>query len=317
MKVLVADDHATTRRLIADILEIDGHEVYSVSDGAQALAALSRDEFHIALVDWMMPHVNGVQLCQTIRQQSADSYLYIILVTGRGQTEDLVTGMEAGADDYLVKPFSSGELRARLRAAERMARLQQQLRDEGKRSAALALTDELTGLPNRRAVLQRLDEEMERTGREGRPLSVILVDLDRFKRVNDGFGHGAGDEVLVEFARRLRSKVRSYDVVARIGGDEFLVLLPGVPQHDAVSIAERLRDAVASAHFGADGGRAHGVTASFGVALLVAGASESGLLADADAALYLAKNNGGNQVSVPTSAGDPQTSETASVGGRT
>ena len=317
MKVLVADDHATTRRLITDILELDGHEVHTVSDGAQALAALSKDEFHIALLDWMMPHVNGVQLCQTIRQQSADSYLYIILVTGRGQTEDLVTGMEAGADDYLVKPFSAGELRARLRAGERMVRLQQQLRAEGRRSAALALTDELTGLPNRRAVLQRLSEEMERTGREGRPLSVILVDLDQFKRVNDSFGHGAGDEVLVEFARRLRGKVRSYDVVARIGGDEFLVLLPGVPQHDAIRVAERLRDAVASAPFGAESGRAHRVTASFGVAPVMARSSEGNLLASADRALYVAKNNGGNQVSVPTSAGDPHTSETVSVGGGT
>jgi two-component system cell cycle response regulator len=198
-----------------------------------------------------------------------------------------------------------------------MVRLQQQLREEGNRSAALALTDELTGLPNRRAVLQRLSEEMERTGREGRPLSVILVDLDQFKRVNDSFGHGAGDEVLVEFARRLRGKVRSYDVVARIGGDEFLVLLPGVPQHDAIRVAERLRDAVASAPFGAESGRAHRVTASFGVAPVMARSSEGNLLASADRALYVAKNNGGNQVSVPTSAEDPDASETVPVGGRT
>ena len=162
MKVLVADDHAATRRLIADILDIGGHEVLTVSDGAQALSALSKDEFDIALLDWVMPHMDGVRLCQTIRQQRTDSYLYIILVTARGQTEDLVTGMEAGADDYLVKPFSSGELRARLRAGERMVRLQQQLREEGRRSAELALTDELTGLPNRRAVLTRLSEEMDR-----------------------------------------------------------------------------------------------------------------------------------------------------------
>jgi diguanylate cyclase (GGDEF)-like protein len=242
--------------------------------------------------------------------------LYIILVTGRGQTEDLVTGMEAGADDYLVKPFSSGELRARLRAGERMVRIQQQLRDDGERSAALARTDELTGLPNRRAVLQRLDEEMDRTGREGRPLSAILVDVDGFKRVNDGFGHAAGDDVLVEFARRLRAKVRSYDVVARIGGDEFLVLLPGATQRDAISVAERLREAIESAPFGAKTGHAHRVTASLGVAPVMAMSSEGDLLAGADAALYVAKNNGGNQVSGPTSAGDPHTSETISVAAR-
>jgi diguanylate cyclase (GGDEF)-like protein len=316
MKVLVADDHAATRRLIADILEIGGYEVRTVSDGAQALSALSKDEFDIALLDWVMPHMDGVRLCRTVRQQKTDSYLYIILVTARGQTEDLVTGMEAGADDYLVKPFSSGELRARLRAGERMVRLQQQLREEGRRSAELALTDELTGLPNRRAVLQRLSEEMDRAGREGRSLSVILVDVDQFKRVNDSFGHGVGDEVLREFARRLRGKVRSYDVVARIGGDEFLVLLSGVPQHHAISIAERLRDAVASEPFAADGGRAHHMTASLGVAVVLPRSSEADPLADADSALYVAKNNGGNQVSVPPPTGDTWVSEAASAGDR-
>ena len=304
MRVLVADDHAATRLLIADILEGDGHEVVLVSNGGDAANALSTGTFDLTIVDWMMPHTDGLQLCRAVREQERDSYLCIVLATARSQTADLVRGLEAGADDYLAKPFKAGELRARVRAGERMVRLQRELREKNRRSAELALTDELTGPLNRRAILQRLQQEGDRAFREHFPLSLIVIDIDAFKQVNDAHGHAAGDGVLREFAQRISGCVRSYDPVARIGGDEFLVVLSGVSEETAARIAERLRAAVADGCFNAGNHASLRITASFGVAQSDWPADREGLMAAADRALYAAKRGGGNRVSVSTGRED-------------
>lgn len=230
-------------------------------------------------------------------------------MTAWGHAQDIVAGLDAGADDYLAKPFNSSELHARIRAGERMVRLHEHLREESRRSAELALTDELTGALNRRAALRRLEEEISRSAREGRPLSAILADLDGFKQVNDVHGHPAGDETLREFARRVSKRIRPYDALARAGGDEFLILLPGSTAEQAVGIDRRLRGAIADMPFVIDKGRQLRVTASFGVASLVPALGAQGLLSAADEALYHAKSMGGNRVSLPPAERDVCVSE--------
>jgi diguanylate cyclase (GGDEF)-like protein len=257
-------------------------------NGNEAWRILESDDApRLAVLDWMMPGLDGVQICRRVRSANRDPYIYIVLLTARTDAEDLVEGMEAGADDYLTKPFNAQELRVRIRAGHRILNLQDALRRQ-------ATHDGLTGLLNRNSILSRLTEEVGRQEPESRPLSVLMIDIDRFKLVNDTYGHLAGDEVLRQAAARLSAVSRAYDGIGRYGGEEFLVVLPGCDLPAALAQAERLREAVAGLPFAIPNHELC-VTCSIGVAS-VEGYAPEALIRQADEALYQAKTTGRNRV---------------------
>jgi diguanylate cyclase (GGDEF)-like protein len=295
MRILIADDEAVSRLLVKGTLERLGHEVIAVDNGTAAIAALlSSNGPRLAILDWMMPGADGLEVCRAIRQRSED-YVYVILLTARDNADDMVIGLDAGADDFLKKPFNAGEMRARLRSGMRVLDFQAGLLDAQEALRHHATLDHLTGLWNRRMILEQLDRELSRVRREHRPLTVGMIDIDRFKGVNDAHGHAAGDAVIRETAVAIRSQLREYDFVGRYGGEEFMLLLPGCEAADARRIAERVRNKIAAEPV-RYGQLVIPVTASLGVASTRSiGLVSSDLIAAADAALYRAKANGGNR----------------------
>jgi diguanylate cyclase (GGDEF)-like protein len=304
MRVLVAEDDPVSRQLLQSSLEKWGYQVTPVADGDQAAAALAgEDPPTLAILDWEMPGKNGPEVCREIRALGREPYIYLILLTARSDKGDLIAGMDAGADDYLIKPLDRAQLQVRLRAARRIVDLQAQLVAAREELRLRAATDALTGLWNHGAMHDLLHRELARAERTGQPLGVVMADLDRFKSINDTLGHPAGDAVLREAAARLKSIKRAYDLVGRYGGEEFLVLLPGCGAADAAGWAERARKVIADTPFAGPAGPLT-VTVSLG-----AGAVESGrkVAADvikkaADAALYRAKRGGRNRVEPVTEA---------------
>jgi len=305
VKVLIADDDASTRLTLEAMLAKWGYEVASTSDGQQAWDALQRpDAPTLAVLDWMMSGMDGVEVCSRVRAQARERYTYIILLTARDRKEDLIDGLEAGADDYLSKPFDAQELRVRLRTGRRILDLQSEILAARDTLQIQATHDSLTGLWNRAAVLAALGRDFARARREETPLAAALVDLDHFKRINDTHGHQAGDAVLREAARRMRASVRPYDSVGRYGGEEFLVVMPGCESVGAAAVAGRIRACVERDPMDL-GARSLPVTCSIGVAVWN-GAPEGdadSLIREADAALYRAKGAGRNRVEIAPAAG--------------
>lgn len=300
MKVLVADDDAVIRKLLERVLAKWGYDVAAVDDGQKAWAVLEAEKqvVGIAVLDLNMPGMNGLELCRRIRTVSSVGYLYVILLTGQDRQEDIVAGLEAGADDYVTKPFDAEELRVRIQAGRRVVELERALLAANEQLRVQAMTDSLTGLLNHGAVVTRLDEEVSRAARDGTMLTVCMVDVDHFKRVNDTCGHAVGDQVLAEAAHCISRAVREYDVVGRYGGEEFLVVLPGTDLAGGAAIAERFRRAVADVAFDTSGGQVR-VTVSAGVAVADFSDQECGahqLLRRADQALYRAKAEGRDRV---------------------
>ena len=248
----------------------------------------------------MMPGMDGVEICRRIRSANREPYIYILLLTARTESHDLIEGMDAGADDYLTKPFNAHELRVRLHAGRRILDLQEELLKAREALREQATHDGLTGLLNRTTILDKLDDELSRAVRTGTPVSVLMTDLDRFKSINDTHGHLAGDAVLREAARRLKSAARRYDSVGRYGGEEFLVVLPGCDASDAALQAERMREAIGATPFLASS-QPISVTVSLGVACVSHCAPEA-LVREADDALYEAKAQGRNRVVVHSAA---------------
>ena len=296
MKILIADDDPVSRRLLEATLGRLGHEVVSVADGTQAMAALlSPDGPRLAVLDWMMPGADGLAVCRAVRQRQAP-YVYIILLTSHNRREDLVAGLDAEADDFLTKPLDVVELRARLRSGERVIGLQEGLLGAQDALRRLAAYDDLTGLWNRRMILDRLEMELHRARRESTHVSVALVDLDHFKQINDTHGHAAGDAVLRHAADRMRTTLRDYDYLGRYGGEEFLIVVSNSEAGVVTEVAERCRRAVAEQPV-TIGDRRVPVTISVGVASTRAvGFDEAALMQSADAALYQAKAEGRNRV---------------------
>ena len=300
MKVLAAEDDPVSRRLLQAALVKWGYEVVAVEDGAKAWKALQEDDPpRLAVLDWMMPDVDGVELCQRVRGQldTEDRYTYIILLTARAAKEDIITGMEAGADDYVVKPFHPHELQVRIRAGRRIIELQGELVTARDQLQIQATHDVLTGGWNRAAIIERLESELARARRDGSALAIAMTDIDHFKKVNDSYGHQVGDAVLKEVVDRLTARLRPYDAVGRYGGEEFLIVLPGCDSQKATSLAERLREAVASEELVA-GEETIPVTVSLGISH-VADAEDvdaAELVRLADDALYRAKVGGRNRV---------------------
>ena len=300
MKILIADDDATQRTLLRATLVQLGYDVELTCDGAQAWRALEHPEAPaLAILDWLMPGMTGPDICRKLRSRRHGPYVYVILLTGLDQLDDLVNGMDAGADDYITKPFKVQELHARLRAGERILALERDLLEAQRALEIRATHDGLTGLLNHAAILDRLKLDLDRAAREDSSLGVILFDLDHFKQVNDGYGHGAGDLVLREAAARIRDTVRPYDPVGRYGGEEFLVVAEGCAARDTEQIAERVRRAMCGGPI-AISAESLAVTVSAGVSARVGGEdiAVSALIDRADRALYQAKGLGRNRVVV-------------------
>jgi len=299
MRILIADDSLVMRRLLQATLESWDFEVVCAGDGAEALACLQGDDPpRLAILDWMMPVFTGPEVCKMVRATGSATYTYLLLLTSRSQREDIVEGMGAGADDYVVKPFDKHELEVRLRAGRRILDLQSELVLAQEALREQATRDALTGCWNRRVILETLERETHRAEREKRNLGVVMLDLDHFKQINDTMGHAAGDEALREVVRRVSGVVRSYDAVGRIGGEEFLIVLPGCDELCALSHAERVRQVIERAPVVLDGVEVR-VTASCGASSMQPGGGFSpGLLVRAaDEGLYTAKRQGRNRVS--------------------
>jgi diguanylate cyclase (GGDEF)-like protein len=290
MRILIAEDDPLLGQLLCEQVRPWGYEAVLLHNGLAALEVLrSPDAPRLALLDWLMPGLDGIEVCRRLRAEASPSYPYLILTTGQGGRQQMLEGLEAGADEFLTKPVEPVELKARLGAARRIIAMQEQLRDQASRDA-------LTGLWNRAGALNILDRELQRARREGRPVAVLLADLDHFKRVNDTLGHLAGDAVLREAAGRLLHSVRPYDAVGRYGGEEFLIVLPGCDTDSALGLAERLRQSVAADPVEVEGGKVP-LTLSLGVAVSAGQASPAALevLRAADTALYEAKRTGRNR----------------------
>jgi two-component system cell cycle response regulator len=296
-KILVADDDALSRKLLGSLLTKWGYDPEIVDNGLDAQRALRRDGApRLAILDWMMPGLDGLEVVKELRHADSAAYTYVLLLTSKGQKEDFLAGLDAGADDYLKKPFDAQELRARLRVGSRILELQNKLVCALETSEYRATHDFLCGLYNRGAIIEILTREVARWERERTIFSICIADVDHFKRVNDGYGHPVGDEVLKHISLQMRSLLRSYDSVGRYGGEEFLVVAPHCDLEEAVSIAERMRGSIAIEPLRIEQFLIP-VTISVGVSTIsLQTPTASALLQAADTALYKAKENGRNRV---------------------
>ena len=304
--VLVAEDDPLYRRVLQHLLSAKGYDVAVVTDGQQALhSAAAADTSRLLLLDWIMPGLQGPEVCRSVRERISEHYQYILLLTSRNATDDIVAGLEAGADDYLIKPFNAHELLARVRVGERMLRLHDRLLAIKESLRFQATHDPLTGIWNRGALFELLNAEVERAARKGNSLSLFLVDIDHFKRVNDEYGHLVGDAALREVAARLNAVVRPYDVIGRYGGEEFMIAAAELDPQAACGFAERLRAGISSLPIKTSEATVR-VTVSVGVATSHASPlwSLEKLIRSADTALYRAKANGRNCVEAVEESGE-------------
>jgi diguanylate cyclase (GGDEF)-like protein len=274
-----------------------GYEVVSAEDGKEAWSILSQpDPPPLAILDWVMPYLTGPEVCRRVRETRREPYTYLLLLTSKNTKDETVEGLDAGADDYIVKPFNTHELEVRLRVGKRIVDLQMELLKAREELKERANKDLLTMLPNRSAIAATLDTEVARCHRDRRTVGVILLDIDHFKKINDTYGHFTGDAVLKETAMRLRGNMRPYDQVGRYGGEEFLVVLPNCDLDQAANQAERMRARLHLAPMIVDGVEIY-VSASFGVTVSDGSERSPALFVRvADEALYRAKAGGRNQV---------------------
>jgi len=309
-KVLIAEDDPVSRRLLELFLVKWGYEVTIATSGTEALHLLERmDAPRLAILDWMMPGMEGIQVCQKLRETADRRYVYVLLLTARTQKEDLLEGLKSGADDYLTKPFDAQELRARLHVGQRILDLHDQLIAAGEQLLYRATHDSLTGIVNRGVIMDTLRRERARQERQGGTFGIVLADIDHFKYVNDTYGHLAGDEVLRETAQRMTKSIRPYDSVGRYGGEEFLIVVPYADGPRTLALAERIRRAIEAKPMLVNS-IPISVTASLGVTASVNSSplDAQEILRLADAALYRAKELGRNRCELakaPESATTP------------
>lgn len=295
MNVLIAEDDIISCRALQKNLEDWGYNVLVTNNGADAWSIIKNGGIRIAILDWGMPKMDGLELCHKIRnefQAEEEKYTYIILLTGRDLEEDIITGLSAGADDYITKPFSYMELKVRIQNGERIIALQDiQLQR--------ANTDSLTQLWNRKKILEILSEELSRNLRERKPLGCIMIDIDHFKKINDNHGHLIGDRVIIEVVSRITKQLRPYDKIGRYGGDELLLVLPGLARAHAHSIAERIRTSICDEKIQTESGALE-LSVSLGVSVFdyTSRPSTKRIIEESDYALYMAKKRGRNNTVV-------------------
>ena len=309
LRILAVDDDPVSLRLLEHHLLRDGHEVVKATDGKAALELALKANPQMVVTDWMMPEMTGIELCKALRRTKEGRAIYVLLLTGREDEDRVVEGFNAGADEYVVKPFNPKILLARVGAGQRMIEMREQSeRDRQQRERqvaemavlnrklkAAAMTDVLTRLPNRRYAMRRLEADLASAQRSGQDLTLIGIDIDKFKLVNDQHGHDVGDRVLQEVASVLRHETRKGDVVCRLGGEEFLVVCSNCNRDVGHATAERIREAVEEHVIG--GGFDRAVTISLGVASLSEGAKTvDELLKSSDERVYHSKNGGRNRV---------------------
>lgn len=300
MNILIAEDDPVSRRLLEAKLVKWGYRVLVTGNGDEAWDVLQGEAPpQVAILDWMMPHIDGIELCKRVRASGREPYIYIILLTALQQEQDMVTGMDAGADDYITKPFKSNELAVRLRAGWRIVELQNQLIRAREAYREMATHDLLTGLWNHEEIVCILTRELNAVERPDQWVSVIMADIDHFKKVNDSYGHLAGDQILRTTSRKLQSLVSSSDSVGRYGGEEFLIILPGCDRDSAAATAKTLCRTIGNAaiHISAE---MVPITISLGVATARSRGrcTATDLIGAADSALYRAKAEGRNRVEV-------------------
>ncbi len=295
MNVLIADDEPVSRRLLEILLNKWGYEVTVASNGEEAWGALQDSSRpRIAILDWMMPGMDGIQVCQRIRQHDAPVPTYVLLLTAKQATEDVNGGFQAGADDYLPKPYGAQELKARLRAARRIIELEDQLQAARDAIKVETTHDPLTGLWNRSSILEILHRELHRSRRQNSHLSVLMADIDHLKQINHTHGHLAGDAVLREAARRIRSSIRLYDSMGRYGGGQFVIVSPACDRTGAMSQAHRVRSQISQETIKTFEGE-FPVTISVGIAAACDNHQAHELISAADTALIEAKKAGRNR----------------------
>jgi diguanylate cyclase (GGDEF)-like protein len=296
-KILIADDDRISCRLLSSLLTKWGYTAQIVDNGIDAFAELQKpDAPQLTILDWMMPGFDGVQVIRKIRAIHGKPYVYALLLTSKEEKEDKVEGLEAGADDFLKKPFDAAELRARLRIGERILDLERRLTTALESAEYKATHDFLSGIYNRAAITAMLEREAARCKRSKQAMSVMMVDVDHFKSINDTYGHPAGDEVIKQLTQRISSVLRTYDAVGRLGGEEFLILTPNCATPEALAVAERLRQCIAGEKM-VVGEVAIPITVSVGVSAVSQDHPDAKrAIETADLALYAAKNKGRNRV---------------------
>src|SRR5262245_7223064 len=299
-RILLVDDEPTQRLIMARLLKRAGYEVETAANGREALTRIEAGDFQLMITDWEMPEMDGIALCSALRSSPGKAYIYTILLTARDAIEHVVTGLQAGADDYLTKPVIEAELIARLSTGKRIVTLERSLRTANEENRRLSITASLTGAYNRRYLMEQLPREIERAARYGRQLAAIMCDVDHFKKINDTLGHQVGDDVLRWFVSKLQSGVRACDWVARYGGEEFVLVLPETNVANAAIAAEHLRAEITAGACPVASGLA--ISASFGVSgwkdLVPQGATLDALIAKCDAGIYESKAGGRNRVTL-------------------
>lgn len=298
--ILIAEDNPVSRSLLEKSLRKAGHEVVTAQNGQEALDVFRKTFFPMVLTDWMMPEMDGIGLCRAIRNHLCQGYVYIVFLTARDSRDDIIAALDAGADDYLTKPFHPAELMARLNTGKRILGLERSLKKANEDIRILSITDHLTGAFNRSYMTTRLPEEVTRAKRYRHPLSLIMCDIDHFKSINDSFGHLAGDSVLRSVVDCIKKTIRhEIDWMARYGGEEFLIVLSETDSEGALVVAERLRKLLAQMTLSIDG-QDIAITASLGVASFDPSidkeSSSEALIREADSFLYKAKEEGRNRV---------------------
>jgi two-component system, cell cycle response regulator len=296
VKIFLAEDDLVSRNILTAMLRKWGFDPVVAADGDAAWELLQKPAApRLLLLDWNMPGLDGLQVCRRVRAIALRNPPYIILLTARDEKCDIVQGLDAGANDYVAKPYDKDELQARIRVGQRMLELQGNLMEARDALEHQATFDALTEILNRRAILERLSQEISRAKRDGGCFSVGMCDIDHFKSINDTHGHLAGDEALVSFARCVQAGLRDYDILGRYGGEEFLVIAPGSMGRSEEGLYERLRARVAENSLVTPAGSLT-MTVSIGVAAGTGLSTVDGLIGAADAALYQAKAEGRNRV---------------------